>query len=42
MRLSKLNNCEDKELKSLCFNGRIEVEKETVNLKVLINVEELD
>lgn len=24
------------------FNGRIEVEKETVNLEVLFNVEELD
>lgn len=42
MRLSKLNNCEDKEFKSLWFNGGIEAEKETVNLKVLINVEELD
>lgn len=42
MQLSKSSNCEAEELKSSWFNDRTEVEKETVNLEVLINVEELD
>ena len=37
-----VRNCEVKKLKSSWFNGRIEVEKGTVNLEVLINVKGLD
>lgn len=42
MPLSKSSSCEAKELKSFWFDDRIEIEKETLNLKVLINMEELD